>query len=322
MHLVLNTYGCYLRKREGCFIIKDNERVSEISAKKVRSIMITTSAFVSTDAIKLALEHNIDIIFLDEFGNPYGRVWHSKLGSTTLIRRRQLEFALDERGVKLVVGWIANKFSNQIEFLHRLKNTRPLKAEMITEVIKSIKEIKSKVTSLNGPLEEIRKSIMGYEGAAGKIYFDTISAILPERYKFQGRTRQPAKDEFNCLLNYAYGILYSLVEKACLIAGLDPFVGFIHTDDYNKKSLVFDLIENFRIYAERTVVLMFSKREVKQDYFDKIHQGMKLNKKGKAVLIETLNKILERPIRYRGRNIKIRDVIQFECHHLANQLIA
>ena len=34
----------------------------------------------------------------------------------------------------------------------------------------------------------------------------------------------PAKDEFNTLLNYAYGILYSKVEKACIIAGLEPLV--------------------------------------------------------------------------------------------------
>ena len=48
--------------------------------------MITTAAYITTDAIKLAMDHNIDIIFLDKFGGPFGRVWHSKLGSTTLIQ--------------------------------------------------------------------------------------------------------------------------------------------------------------------------------------------------------------------------------------------
>jgi CRISPR-associated protein Cas1 len=49
--------------------------------------MITTSACLSTDAMKLAMDNNIDVISLDEFGDPFGRVWHSKLGSTTLIRK-------------------------------------------------------------------------------------------------------------------------------------------------------------------------------------------------------------------------------------------
>ncbi len=66
------------------------------------------------------------------------------------------------------------------------------------------------------------------------------------------------KDPFNACLNYCYGILYSLVEKACILSGLDPYVGFLHTDNYNKKSLVFDLIELFRIYGEQTAIYVFS----------------------------------------------------------------
>lgn len=48
---------------------------------------------------------------------------------------------------------------------------------------------------------------------------------------------------------------------------------------------------------------------------------MTLNKEGKAVLIEALNENLEKTVRYRGRNIKNRDIIQFECHRIANNLI-
>jgi len=66
-------------------LVENKENKFEVSVKKVESIIITTSAAISTDAIKFAMENNIDIIFLDQFGNPYGRVWHSKLGSTTLI---------------------------------------------------------------------------------------------------------------------------------------------------------------------------------------------------------------------------------------------
>ncbi len=48
------------------------------------------------------------------------------------------------------------------------------------------------------------------------------------------------------------------MEKACILAGLDPCLGFLHTDNYGKPSLVFDLIEPFRILAERAVVLLFT----------------------------------------------------------------
>jgi len=327
MQLVINTYGSYLRKNGDCFLIKcipegeSKERVSEISARKVESIMITTSAYLSTDAIKLAVDKNIDLVFLNEFGEPYGRVWHSKLGSTVLIRRRQLEIANSEGGLNLAKGWVLTKFDNQIEFLDRLRRTRAKKEEEIIRHILMLKELRDKMDNLEGSLEERRDSIMGLEGAGGKIYFDALNFIMPQRFKFEGRSRQPAKDEFNCMLNYGYGVLYSLVEKACIIAGLDPYIGFIHSDNYNKKSLVFDLIEIFRILVDRTVVYLFSQRMVKKDYFDKVRGGLSLNKEGKAVLIEALNKTFDKSVRYKGRNIKNKDIIQFECHRIANELI-
>lgn len=321
MELVINTYGSYLKKKDDCFLVKNEDKEFEVSAKKIERIIITTGAFLTTDAIKFAVENNIDIIFLDEHGYPYGRVWHSKLGSTTLIRRRQLELAEREEGLEMAKSWIVQKFDNQIDLLKRLANSRPLKEEEILEYAQRIEAIKGKLKEVTGSLNERRGTIMGLEGSGGRIYFEALAFIVPERFEFDGRSRNPAKDEFNCLLNYAYGVLYSLVEKACIIAGLDPYVGFIHTDNYNKKSLVFDLIDMFRIYADQTVIYLFSQRKVKKEYFDEIKNGYTLNRDGKAVLISALNETLEKTRRYRGRNIKNRDTIQFECHRIANELI-
>ncbi|MGR3319525.1 MAG: CRISPR-associated endonuclease Cas1 [Candidatus Anammoxibacter sp.] len=321
MQLVINTYGSYLRRKEGYFLVKNNDKQFEVSARKVDSIMITTGAYLSTDAIKLAVDNNIDIIFLDKFGDPYGRVWHSKLGSTAAIRRKQLEMTSNEKGLNIAKEWIVTKLDNQIDFLSRLKNSRAEKETTLNEHIARLDKAKVKLKGLAGTIDEKRGSIMGIEGSAGRTYFGALNYVMPERYKFDGRSKQPAKDEFNCLLNYGYGVLYSLVEKACIIAGLDPYVGFIHTDNYNKKSLVFDLIEMFRIFADQTVVYLFSQRQIKQEYFDKIKNGLTLNKEGKAVLIEAINKTLDKSVRYKGRNIKNKNIIQFECHAIANGII-
>lgn len=327
MQLIINTYGSYLRKNGNCFLVKcipegeSEEKRFEVSVKKVNSIMITTSAYVSTDAIKFAMDNNIDIVFLDGYGDPYGRVWHSKLGSTVLIRRRQLEICEKETGLDLAKEWIVAKFDNQIDFLKRLGHSRPDKEEKINEYIGRLNEVKSNLQQINGSIEQKRGEIMGLEGTAGRTYFESLNFIMPERFKFNGRSRSPAKDEFNCLLNYGYGVLYSLVEKGCIIAGLDPYVGFVHTDNYNKKSLVFDLIEMFRIFVDQTVVYLFSQRKINKEYFDEIKNGLSLNKKGKEILLESLNKTLEESIRYKGRNIKRRNIIQFECHRIANELI-
>jgi CRISP-associated protein Cas1 len=321
MQLVINTFGSYLRKNGDCFLIKNEDKVFEVSNRKVESIMITTSAYLSTDALKMAVENNIDVIFLDEFGDPYGRVWHSKLGSTVLIRRRQLEVGSTEEGFTLAKGWIVKKIENQIDFIERLKKPRQEKADFLDDSLTSLKGYMMNIDALTGTIDERRNTIMAYEGASAKVYFDSLSYIMPERFRFTGRSRNPAKDEFNAMLNYAYGVLYSIVEKACIIAGLDPYIGFLHSDNYNKKSLVFDLIEMYRVFADETVTFLFSGRKVKVEYFDTVKGGFTLNKEGKAVLIEALNKTFDETVRHRGRNIQKRNMVQFDCHSIANGLI-
>jgi CRISPR-associated protein Cas1 len=116
MQLVINTYGSYLRKKENCFLVRKEDKVFEVSANKVDSILITTAAYISTDAIKFAVDNNIDIVFLDSYGEPYGRVWHPKLGSTTLIRRRQLELYDKEAGLNLAKKWDIQKIDNRIRY--------------------------------------------------------------------------------------------------------------------------------------------------------------------------------------------------------------
>jgi len=321
MQLVINSHGSYLKKNHNCFLIKNEDKVFEVSADKVESILITTSATITTDAIKFAVESNIDIVFLDYFGNPYGRVWHSKLGSTTLIRRRQLEVADQKKGFELARGWIETKMNNQIDLLKNLKKNRPEQRAELDKYIANMESMKAQLLELDGTLEKKRGSIMGIEGMASRYYFDALSFVMPEKWKFTGRSRNPAVDGFNCLLNYGYGVLYSMVEKACIIAGLDPYVGFMHTDNYNKKSMVFDLIEMYRVHVDRTVINLFSKRQIKEEYFDSIPNGLSLNKEGKAVLIQSLNETLDQSMNYNGRNVKIRNILEHDCHKIANSLI-
>jgi CRISPR-associated protein Cas1 len=321
MQLVINTYGSYLRKSGSCFLVKKDDKSFEVSANKINSILITTAAYITTDAIKMAVENNIDIVFLDAHGDPYGRVWHPKLGSTTLIRRRQLEIYDTADGLNLAKEWGLKKLDDQIALLNRLKKARPEKGDDLISYIQEIERSREDMKRLRGTIDFRRQEILGLEGMASRAYFGAISSVMPERYRFTGRSRSPAKDEFNAMLNYGYGVLYSLVEKGCIIAGLDPYVGFLHTDSYNKKSLVFDVIEIFRTYIDEAVVHLFTRRMIKDEFFEPLEQGIGLSKEGKAALIEAVNAVLDEPISYRGRNVKVRNTITMECHRIANSLI-
>ncbi|KAA0227971.1 CRISPR-associated endonuclease Cas1 [candidate division KSB1 bacterium] len=342
MQLVLNTPGAYLRLKDGCFHITVAEQSKLVSPKKVESILISSAVKLSSAALQLAVESNIDVVFLDKFGAPFGRLWHAKLGSTTRIRRGQLIASTSAEGLGYARRWIQQKLDNQIDFLTTLANKRPAKQEQLGVYINQIQIIRDKLKDVhlkNGasaqadlentpnlphapcPVPLAADSLRGLEGTAGRIYFEALSFVQPEQFPFHGRSRQPAKDEFNCILNYCYGVLYGLVERACMLSGLEPYLGFFHTDNYNKKSLVFDLIEPYRLWAEETTVYLFSQRQVKKEMFDKLQNGLTLNKEGKQAVIAALNERLDTAMRHKGRNLARRNIIQLDCQAFAQELL-
>ena len=57
--------------------------------------------------------------------------------------------------------------------------------------------------------------------------------------------------------------MYSNVERACILSGLDPYIGIMHVDNYNRQAFVFDLIEMYRIYIDKIVFKLFTTKKVK-----------------------------------------------------------
>ncbi|NRB65314.1 MAG: CRISPR-associated endonuclease Cas1 [Saprospiraceae bacterium] len=327
MQIHLNTYGTYLHVHERMFEVR--KRVDgvvekmQLAAHKIKSIWVSNGVAISANAVKLAMEHNIDIVFLEANGNPYGRVWHSKLGSTTRIRKEQLKASLEKEAVIYTKLWIGEKMNNQIQLVRQLLSYRPQHEEYLSDRLERMLRLQNEIKNLDGDsIDSLADRIRGLEGSCGRMYFDSLSYVLPRQYQFSGRSFRPAADAFNAFLNYGYGILYSRIEKALILAGLDPFVGFLHRDDYNYKSLVYDFIEPFRIFIEEPVFRLFSGKKVRQDHTDELANGVRLNQEGKRLLIERLNKHLEEDrIRYKGRNQARANIIQFEAHQFANELL-
>lgn len=210
MHIVLNSFGASLRKNSGLFEISTQETKQMINPAEVSSISVSKGARISSDAVLLAIEHEVDVMFVDNTGKPYGRVWSVKFGSISSIRRKQLEFFNSKNAVVWVKEIVIEKINNQIALLLAIKQTTPeLIQRKISATLKAMEELKRKVRENVGEsVMEVSASMRGWEGAASKKYFESLSFCLPDEYKFEKRSRQPAEDRFNAMLNYGYGMLY------------------------------------------------------------------------------------------------------------------
>lgn len=329
MQIFINTYGTYLHVKDEMFEIrvrpkpKEKVKINHIAAQKIKSFIVSKGAAISTDAIALALKHNIDIVVVENDGHPMGRFWHSKLGSTTKIRKKQLETTLNKHGVETIQMWLANKLENQADYIQDLAKHRTELRIGLTDKRDRILAFREKILSAEADtIDTIAESLRGWEGSAGRLYFSALSDAIPKTFQFKGRSFRPAKDPFNAMLNYTYGILYSRIERALMLAGLDPYVGLLHRDDYNMKSLVFDFIEPYRIYAERCVFTLFSKKQVKKSFFTEIASGISLNPDGKPFLVEAFSQYLDQDtIKHMGRNQTRANALQIDAHQWAQKLL-
>jgi CRISPR-associated protein Cas1 len=76
------------------------------------------------------------------------------MGSTALIRRKQLEAASNAFGTELVIEMIKKKMENQISFLKRLMHARPGIKEHFKPAISIIDRASSDLDSVESSLED------------------------------------------------------------------------------------------------------------------------------------------------------------------------
>lgn len=293
MELVLNTFGVSLNRDGESFVITTDGGRQRLPTNGITSIQIGRGAQITSDAVMLAIEHEIEVLFMDKGGQPVGRVWSPRYGSISTIRKGQLNFVYGHDAVEWIKDVIDRKMQNQ-QALMLLFCKGDSSDAAVEKNISRIEDYRTKVRSLQGQIvNDIAPGIRGWEGRAAAIYFSTINAFLPEELRFTERTQHPAMDVTNAFLNYGYGILYGRIEGALIKAGIDPYVGVLHRDDYNRPVLVYDVIELYRIWVDYVVYTLLAQNVVTDEFYSVREDGSYwLEPLGRRVLIQSLNDYL------------------------------
>lgn len=99
MELVLNTFGTSLNRDNEGFVITHKDGRQRLPVAGIKSIQISRGAKITSDAVMLAIENEIEILFMDKSGKPVGRVWSPKYGSISTIRKGQLNFTFTKQAL-------------------------------------------------------------------------------------------------------------------------------------------------------------------------------------------------------------------------------
>lgn len=239
---------------------------------------------------------NISLCFLTPHGKFLARVTGGVKGNV-LLRKQQYEVSKDsEFAIGIAKNCILGKVYNSRWILERAARDHSLQIDV------------EKVKRGSGFLKESLKNIAdcremaqlrGYEGEAASIYFGVFNELILQQKKgfvFSGRNRRPPMDNVNAMLSFVYTLLTSMTASALETVGLDPYVGFMHTDRPGRVSLALDLVEELRpVLADRFVLTLINRKMITPKDFTRKEDGAVLisDKARKNLLVEWQNKKME-----------------------------
>jgi CRISP-associated protein Cas1 len=227
-----------------------------VPAQTVEQVVLMGNPQVTGDALIYALELGMPVHYLSMFGKHLGSALPAESRNGQLRLAQYALYGDGDRRLELVKAIVTAKIHNQGAVLYRHKVTEH-----------SLKLRKAGV-SKQGTIDQVR----GVEGLAAREYFARWSEMLGQGWTFEGRNRRPPTDPVNALLSFAYGLLRVQVTAAVHLAGLDPYIGYLHEVTRGQPAMVLDLMEEFRpLIADNLVLGVLNNREIqRQDFVESL----------------------------------------------------
>lgn len=257
-----------IKKYGEAFQIRDSETKEikkTIPALAIRDIMICGNLTIEADIFALAEKYSVPIHFLST-GGSFRASTIFDFSKNVFLRSQQFRFSQDQdKKIWLAKKFVEIKIANQNTFLQK---------------IRAQGRIASDFTNITN-LDELR----GHEGANARKYFSIWqkeTLIKNSDFEFTGRKKFPATDPVNSLLSFCFTLLHSEIHTQLLIAGLDPFIAFLHEQSYGHPALASDFTEIFRGPVEHFVLRSLNRREFEAvtDFEKDTGGSVKLSREG------------------------------------------
>jgi CRISPR-associated protein Cas1 len=274
--IILDNQGSYFGMEKGCFVVKNKKGDFEkypLFEKEIGEVVLKSGNFVSTGALASCGFWDIDVMIMTQKGRPVAILKGLDDDSHVETRIAQYEAIKGEKGIQIAKKLILSKIEGRNLILRKYG----LKTYDVRGQIEKLK---------SDSLENVRKKLISIEGRFDDLYFSQIFRLLPEKIRPDARKTFKAYDGINNVFNLAYEVLSWKVHRALIRAKLEPYLGFIHSMQYGKPSLVCDFQELYRYLIDDFVIQYCQKVAVK-DFITKAETSTR-NKKGKREYLDDI----------------------------------
>lgn len=299
--LYVNTQYSYLSKDgENIVVRSGDEEIFRIPIHNLEDVICIGYMGASPQVMQLCSENNVGLSYISPQGRFLARV-AGKTRGNVLLRRTQYRIADDESAsVQIAKNFIIGKIINCRSVLNRAIRDH--------SSVVSCKRIRKAESYLIDNLENIEdcnrlESLRGMEGNCAKAYFNVFDELILKQkddFYFMGRNRRPPLDNMNALLSFLYALLALDIQSALEAVGLDPYVGFYHTDRPGRPSLALDMMEELRpLLVDRHALTLVNLQQIKKnDFFVKESGGVLMTDEGRKEVLRSWQKRKQEDIRH------------------------
>lgn len=297
--LYVTTQGAYLHKEGLSILVQiEGEVRLRVPIHNLQAVVCFGNVLCSPFLMGHCAENGVSLSFLTAFGRFLGSI-QGPVSGNVLLRREQYRMAdRPECCLSIAKSILLAKASNSRTVLLRGRRDgygNGEELERLTERLKHVIHAMSQAPTL----DELR----GLEGDIAKSYFSGFNQLLTqqkEHFAFTTRSRRPPIDRINALLSFLYTLLAHDVTSALESNGLDPCVGFLHTDRPGRKSLALDVMEEFRPWvADRLALSMINRQQIQPgDFREEASGAVLLNDDGRKKVLDAWQKRKQEELRH------------------------
>ena len=271
---------------ENIVVLEDKQEIGRLPLHNLDSVVSFGYRGTSPALMGACAERNISLCYVSPQGKFLARVSGRTKGNV-ILREQQYKSSCDEKvSFSIAQNCIIGKVFNARWVLERAVRDHSLQID--------VDRVKDASEKLKNSLEYIRnckskEQLRGYEGEAASIYFSVFNELILQQktdFVFGGRSKRPPMDNVNVMLSFVYTLLTNQIASALECVGLDPYVGYLHTERPGRVSLALDLIEELRaVLADRFVLSLINKKIVSKKNF-------KIKENGAVLMNDELRKKL------------------------------
>lgn len=259
---------------ENIVVYDDKKEIGRVPLHNLEGIVSFGYRGTSPALMGACADKNISLCYLTPQGKFLARVT-GKVKGNVILREQQFSSTKDEKiSLEIAKTCILGKVYNARGVLERASRDHPMQID-----VEAVKHASLQLKSFLEYIEAAKSmdQLRGYEGEAASIYFGVFDELILHQKKdfvFQGRNKRPPLDNVNAMLSFVYTLLTNQITSALETVGLDPYVGYMHTDRPGRASLSLDLIEELRaVMADRFVLSLINKKIVSGKNFTRKENG-------------------------------------------------